>query len=82
MKVSTDGRVIIYSLGIFSCSVCADKELTHAEVCEVVNNLEPVSGDWHPSKDEYFHARSGESAYKVGCVCEINRNRRHWLMEC
>lgn len=76
------GAVEIYSLGIMSCSVCASDTLAHQEVCDIVNQLEPVSGDWQPSKDEYFHARSGEDQKKVGCVCESNPKRRHWLMEC
>lgn len=82
---SDDRKVEAYSVGIMSASVCAVKELTCEEVCEVLNTISPtgISSEWQPTKDEFFAIKgAGGQQHKIGCVCESDAGRRHWLFEC
>lgn len=74
------GKVIVYSLGVTACSVCAPAGLTFAEVTAEANRQEPtmISSPWKVSDAPSF--KSGEPN---PCPCDTEPDaRRHYLMEC
>jgi hypothetical protein len=72
-------RVIVYSSGIVSCSVCASGKLPKREVESEVNRINPtgIGSRWKISKDKTFS--SGESN---PCTCGKYKNRKHYLLNC
>lgn len=56
-EISLSDKIYIYSSGIVSCSVCADKSLTRKEIENHVNLVNPtgVQSSWKISKDKKFH---------------------------
>ena len=72
--------IITYSIGITSCSVCADNNLSIEEIVAYINETEPTEIDskWEVSKDKKF--KSGEAN---PCECDKFPNeRKHYLLNC
>ena len=73
-------KLILYSGGLCSSSVCVDKNLSKKEVNKIMNALNPtgISSKWKISKNKTF--KTGE---KNGCDCDKHpKTRRHYLMNC
>jgi hypothetical protein len=72
-------EVHIYANGIFSCSVCAPKDMAREEVERKVNLANPAGTQrgWLVSDDKAF--ASGESN---PCTCDQDEGRQHWLLDC
>lgn len=73
-------KVIIYSQGLISMSVCAEKDLTVEEITEEVNAQNPtgISSDWAYAEGENFN--SGETN---PCLCNQHPDKRkHYLFHC
>lgn len=75
-----DQKIIPYSIGIITMSVCADKNVSIEEIEEHINLVHPtgINTRWQLSKDKYF--ASGETN---PCNCDQNPNtRKHYLLNC
>lgn len=73
------GRVVIYSTGMFCCSVCAPQDMTGEEVAADVrlHHLPAgTEGGWRLSGDKAF-----ADGTPIPSVCEHDASRRHWLLE-
>jgi hypothetical protein len=72
-------RIIIYTIGIVACSVCAPKGMSIEEVTAELNNESPTGLDhgWRLSDDKTFSG--GEP---MPCDCNVNSDRIHYLFVC
>ncbi len=72
--------VIVYSNGLYCCSVCVSKKLSLKEVVQEVDLCNPAEtlNGWKISEDKTFY--SGD---ENGCDCEDHpETRRHYLLNC
>lgn len=73
-------KVIPYSIGLFSASVCADNSLSPEDVEKEFNKLNPAgtTNGWMLSEDTHF--RQGNTN---PCPCEdYPETRKHYLFDC
>ncbi len=73
-------KVIAYSLGMFTASVCAVNDLTPQEVQDEFNRISPsgTENGWVLSEDTHF--RQGNTN---PCPCDkFPETRKHYLFNC
>jgi len=68
----------IYSSGICKCSACVPKDMEHSEIERLVNlkNSTGISSKWRISSEPFGDDHSNP------CVCNMNSDRLHYLLEC
>ncbi len=74
-----DNKIMVYALGVVSCSVCAPKDMPVETVTAQLNQMQPtgISSAWRLSEDATF--KKGEP---MPCVCEEDPARLHYLFNC
>lgn len=80
MSTEIMDKVIPYSIGIFSASVCADNGLTPTEVEKEFNRSSPAgtTNGWKLSDDTHF--KQGKTN---PCPCDkFPETRTHYLFNC
>jgi hypothetical protein len=73
-------KIIPYSVGLLTASVCADNNLTPEEVEKEFNRVSPsgTTAGWRISEDTHF--REGATN---PCPCDQNpTTRKHYLFNC
>lgn len=70
--------VIVYAIGLCSCSACAPEDLDAKQVADAANKARPtgIASRWAVSRRPF---RSGQTN---PCACNTDPSRRHWLLEC
>jgi len=73
-------KVIVYSSGIVSCSVCVDGKMSIKEIENEVNMVNPtgIGSKWKISKDKTF----SDGEHTNPCTCDKYKNRKHYLLNC
>jgi hypothetical protein len=73
-------KVIVYSSGTVSCSVCVEGQLTKKEIENEVNIVNPtgISSKWRISKDKIF----SDGEHTNPCTCDKYLDRKHYLLNC
>jgi hypothetical protein len=73
-------KVIVYSSGVVSCSVCVECGLSIKEIEKEVNAINPtgVGSKWEISKDKTF----SDGKHTNPCICESDNTRLHYLLNC
>lgn len=73
-------KVIPYSIGIMTASVCADNSLTPEDVEAEFNNISPsgTTNGWKLSEDKTFKGGAPNP-----CPCDQHpETRKHYLFNC
>lgn len=72
------GQITIYSSGLCSCSVCAEKSKDIKSITKELNAINPtgISSKWQLSKSNF---QTGETN---PCECNSDSERLHYLFEC
>lgn len=79
-ETEQEEKVIGYSIGIFTASVCADNKLTPEEVETEFNNTSPsgTENGWKLSEDKHFLQGQPNP-----CPCDkYPKTRTHYLLNC
>ena len=79
MKNEKLDRIIAYTVGICSASVCVEEDCKKSEIEKYMNAYHGVIDGyrWKISKDKTF--KDGQSN---PCPCDKYPNRKHYLLNC